>query len=321
MKNDAYIGYLKYSGQSVENGCLDAKKTAEALIGFDQALRYFVENDVPELKGKSFEIPIRIRAGSWEALIPTTIGQWITTAFAIVATAYLTGAASKLAEKDFKDKGLLDVFRSALRMLQWIIRLGIHLKGVSVKAIKNIRWEDNNETVLLPDINGKYIRVPREVLQKYIQIPPKFLSKMARLIQADREMEIGVIENGTREEVRITISEKYFFTDEEADLTDAIFPELAHGQMVELIGEITRGNEKTNSIGLEYNGHILSCSPEKGSIVAFKEALFIKCKVIGVINRVSESGLPDAKKPRIIFSQIIPLKQDDDNPKLFQEGS
>lgn len=317
MKNDLYIGYLKYSGQSVENGCLDAKKAAEALIGFDQALRFFVENDLPELKGKSFEIPVRIQAGSWEALIPTTIGQWITTAFGIAATAYLTGATSKLAEKDFKDKGLVDVFREALKMLQWIIRLSIHLKGVSVKAIKNIRWEDDNKTVLLPDINGKYIKVPTEVLQKYIQIPPKFLSKMARLIQADREMKIGVIENGIREEVNITITEKYFFTDEEADLTEIIFPELVHGQMVKLAGEITRGNEKTNSMGLEYNGHILSCNPDKGSIVAFKEALFSKCKVMGVISRVSESGLPDAKKPRIIFSQIIPLKPDDDNPTLF----
>jgi len=317
MQDDLYIGYLKYSGKSVESGCLDAKKAAEALIGFDQTLRYFVENDLPDLRGKQFEIPVRIQAGSWEALVPTTIGQWITAAMGITATAYLTSAASKLAEKDFKDKGLLDVFRDALKMLQWVIKLGIHLKGVSVKTLRNIRWDDNNKTVLLPDSQGKYIKVPTEVLQKYMIIPPKFLSKMAHLIQTDREMKIGVIENGARKEVNITMSEKYFFTDEEEDLTDMLFPELAHGKNVELIGWITRGNEKTNSIGFEYNGHILSCNPEKGSIVAFKNTLFSKCRIVGVINRVSESGLPDAKKPRIVFSQIIPLKSDDDNPKLF----
>jgi len=317
MSDDQYIGYLKYAGKSVENGYLDAKKTAEALVGFDETLRYFVENDFPELKGKPFEIPVRIQSGSWEALIPVTIGQWVTTATGIAATAYLTSAAAKLAETDFKDKGIADVFRSALKMLQWIIRLSVHLKGISVKAVKNIRWEDNNEIVLIPDDVGNSIKVPRKVLQKYMEISPKFLSKMARLIQAEREMKIGVIENGKREEVNITISEKYYFTDEESDLTEAILPELVHGHSVELEGEITRGNEKTNSIGFEYQGHILTCHPEKGSIVAFKQALFRKCRISGVINRIAESGLPNSKKPRIVFTAIIPIDKDENVPELF----
>jgi len=317
MEDSQYIGYLKYSGQSVEGGYLDARKTAEALIGFDESLRFFVEDDFPELKGRSFEIPVRIQTGSWEALIPTTIGQWIAVALGIVATSYLTGAASKLGENDFKDKHLVDVFRGALKMLQWCIRINIHLKGVSVKAIKNIRWENNNEIVSVPDSNGEYIKVPRKILQKYMEIPPKFLSKMARLIQAEREMKIGVIENGKREEVKVTISEKYYFTDEEGDLTEAVFPELIHGQNVELEGEITRGNEKTNSIGFEYQGHILTCYPEKGSIVLFKHALFRKCKISGAINRMSEAGLPDSKKPRIIFTTITPVDKEDNNLRFF----
>lgn len=311
MKDELYIGYLKYSGQSVEGGYLDVKKMADALIGFDESLRFFVENDFPELKGKTYEIPVRIQAGSWEALIPVTIGQWIKTALGIAATAYLTGAAAKLAENDFKDKHVVDIFRSALKMLQWVIRLNVHLKGISIRAVKNIRWKDNNETVLIPDSNGKYIDVPIKVLQKYMEIPPKFLSKMARLIQAEREMRIGIIENGKREEVKVTISEKYYFTDEESDLTEAILPDLAHGQVIELEGEITRGNEKTNSIGFECQGHILTCYPERGSIVAYKDTLFRKCKISGVISRIAESGLPNSRKPRIIFSNITPLEEKD----------
>jgi len=317
MNEEQYIGYLKYSGKLVEEGYIDVKKTAEALLGFDETLRFFVENDFPELKGKSFEIPVRIQAGSWEALIPVTIAGWVRTALGLAMTAYLTGAATKMAENDFKDKHIVDIFRGALKMLQWVIRLNVHLKGTSIKAIKNIRWRENNEIVSIPDRGGKYIEVPREVLQKYMTVPSKFLSKMAKLIQAEREMKIGVIENGKREEVKITISEKYYFTDEESDLTEIIFPELVHGQLVELKGELTRGNEKTNSMGFEYQGHVLTCYPEKGSIVAFKDSLFTQCRIEGVITRMAESGLPSSKKPRIIFSRIIPIEKEDTNPKFF----
>lgn len=318
MADDQYIGYLKYSGSAVEEGYLDAKKAAKALIGFDEALRNFVESELPELRGKSFEIPVRIQVGSWEALIPVTIAQWITAGIGSAATAYLIKAASTLAQNDFKDKHLVDVFRDALKMLQWIIRLGIHLKGLSIKEIKGIKWESDNNIALIPNGEGKIIEVPRKVLEKYDAIPPKFLSKMAQLIQAERDMKIGVIKDGNREEVNITYSEKYYFTDEEGDLTESILPELIHGKMAELEGEITRGNEKTNSIGFEYKGHVLNCIPEKGSIVTYKQTLFRKCKISGVISRMSESGLPNAKKPKIIFSQIVPIEPEDKNLKLFE---
>ena len=45
MADDQYIGYLKYSGHSVNDGCLDARKAANALIGFDESLRFFIEDD------------------------------------------------------------------------------------------------------------------------------------------------------------------------------------------------------------------------------------------------------------------------------------
>ena len=41
-QEEKYIGYLKYSGKSIEDGLLDARKSAEALLGFDEILRYFV---------------------------------------------------------------------------------------------------------------------------------------------------------------------------------------------------------------------------------------------------------------------------------------
>ena len=192
MADDQYIGYLKYSGHSVNDGCLDARKAANALIGFDESLRFFIEDDFPELKGKSFEIPVKIQAGSWEAFIPSTIAEWVGTAFGISGAAYLAAAASQIAQNDFKDKRIVDIFRDALRMLQWVVRLGIHLKGLSVKEIKGIRWKKDNTIALIPDGKGEFIEVPTEILEKYIKTPPKILSKMAKLIEKGLASEVFV---------------------------------------------------------------------------------------------------------------------------------
>jgi hypothetical protein len=37
-----YLGYIKYDGKLVESGFFDAKKSAQALIDFDESLRYFL---------------------------------------------------------------------------------------------------------------------------------------------------------------------------------------------------------------------------------------------------------------------------------------
>lgn len=40
---EGYLGYLKYDGDAVEEGVMDARLSAEALLGFDEAFRYFVK--------------------------------------------------------------------------------------------------------------------------------------------------------------------------------------------------------------------------------------------------------------------------------------
>ena len=37
-----YIGLIRYRGKSLKKGYLDARKSAEVLIGFDESLRYFI---------------------------------------------------------------------------------------------------------------------------------------------------------------------------------------------------------------------------------------------------------------------------------------
>ena len=36
------IGFAKYYGKLVEDGFMDARKSAQALLGFDEAVRFFI---------------------------------------------------------------------------------------------------------------------------------------------------------------------------------------------------------------------------------------------------------------------------------------
>ena len=94
-------------------------------------------------------------------------------------------------------------------------------------------------------------------------------------------------------------------------------PELVHGKAVELSGEIPKGNERSNSIGFYYNGYTLTCTPIKGSIVAYKNSLFSKCRIIGVVDRTNNIGEPIEKKPRIVFEKLIPINDGPDEVGLF----
>ena len=49
-----------------------------------------------------------------EALIPETVAGWVQAGLGVVATAYFTKAAQKMADKDFEDFGITDLFRMAI---------------------------------------------------------------------------------------------------------------------------------------------------------------------------------------------------------------
>ena len=70
-----------------------------------------------------FEIPVQIREGSWEALVPTTVGSWAQAGLGIALTAYLAKAAQTLAQNDFKDVTTQDIFQRALQGIQWFARI------------------------------------------------------------------------------------------------------------------------------------------------------------------------------------------------------
>lgn len=312
-----FIGFIKYEGRLVEEGILDAKSAAKALHGFDYALRYFVTQQQPELATVEFPIPVRIGRGSWWAIIPQSAEGWIRMAMGIAATAYLTKAASKMAERDFSGVGFRDVFKKALHSVQWMIKVGKHLGTIAHKKITGVRWRNNNEEVGIPNEHGEYLYVPRQVFEQFLECPSSILSDMASVVEVERQLTVGLNEDGKIEEVTITRRERAIFYADEEETGEVLFPELAHGQNIQLDGVVTRGNERTNSIGFLYHEHVLTCYPRHGSIVRFKPHLFLRCRIVGQITRQNdETGEFDEPRPKIIVDDLI-LLEDDDQGRLL----
>ncbi len=317
MNEEKYIGYLKYSGELVEDGLMDARKSAQALLGLDEAIRLLVGQQAPELRYLDYEFPVRIKHNSWEALIPDTVCKLVIAGLSIPTAAYLTTAAKKMAEKDFDDIGLKDVFSKALKSIQWFIRIGKHLGDVTKRKFEGLKWQKDNREVGIPNVEGQYLFIPREYFDLFLSSPPKLISHMAELIEDKRLLTIGVYETEALLEEVLSKQFRYIFTEEEEEGEDILFPELHHGMQIVLEGAVTRGNASTNSMGFKYKEHILNCEPEKGSIVRFKASLFTQARIYGTVSRLDEKGKITAKRPKIIFSNIGPLESETKQPSLL----
>lgn len=324
---EEYIGYLKYSGKSVEGGFLDTKKSAEALLGFDEILRYFILEDNPELKNVDYEIPVRVKKGTWGIWIPAGLTIWF-------AGKYLGSMATKAGSDGFFETGpskdIQKMFKGSIIAAQWAIKIGSHVGTFAKRKFENIKIDQtkNEPIIKISNEQGKVLEVPKKYFDIYVKCPEKIFSKNAGLIEQERTLEIGVIEKGIEEKVFVTEKEKSIFYTKKDEEEGTLFPELKHNQYVELEGFVTRGNEKTNTIGFEYNGHILTCKPENRNIATFKNKIisqlenhfFPLIKIIGRIDRTDENHLFKNSRPMVIFSDIIPLEKTDNKQSLFDKN-
>lgn len=309
MEGKDYIGFVKYDGELVKDGLMDARRQANALLGIDEALRFFIGKLLPELREVDYEIPVRVNKGSWEALIPESVGGWMQAGLGVVVTAYFSQAAQRMADKDFNDFGFKDVFKKSLSALKWFARLGKHLGDASIRKFADVKFSDDNALVGIKNSSGEYLYVPKDILDLYSSSSPKLLARIAINIDPGRTLKIGTMESFGVDEVSIGAEDKWIFCKEDSELDDKVtLPELIHGESVVLEGEVTRENKTTDSMGFKYNGHILTAYPQVGSIVPYKQILFLKCRIYAVVSRTDEDGNLGSKRPKLYFSNIVPIE-------------
>ena len=161
---------------------------------------------------------------------------------------------------------------------------------------------------------GEYLYVPKEFLDFYVSVNPTLLKKMSELVEDERTLSIGVVEGQTIIEETITTKHRTVFSNQPDDTEVQVLPELIHGQQVVLDAEVTRGNEMSNTVGIQYGGHVITGIPTQGSIVRFKPSLFLNSRVYGEVLR--EEG---SNRPKIIVDRIEPNETENDNHDLFEK--
>lgn len=332
-----YIGYVKYQGPHIKDGLFGARDAAIALNGFDEVFRYFLIKEAPEIATLKFDLPVKIREGSWEIAVPENIADLITIKNAIgglvftTLTAYFTTTATIAAKNGLINtpavKDTISIFQKTFQVIQWMIRLVSHMKDFR-KKFDHAKLKDAKIVAITND-DGEVLEVPLEILMLMEKCPKNLFSKLASIVSASQELEIGVNNAGNIETVRITETTRRFFYVE--DEKEKILPELIDGEEVTLTGVVTRANESSQSIGFQYNGHILTCKPQTGKTLAdFKNLLISQnhkylyvpfMDLTGVVERKNPKG-EEKERIRIFFSQLEPNDVPDENepetPDLFE---
>jgi len=301
------LGYVKYSGEGLVHGVIDAGSAGSALTGFDEAIRFFNVQQSPDFATLAYDIPVQTRAGSWEAVL--LAGGAVVGAFGL---GYAKKAGEKLAENDFKEIGLKHAFMKSMAALQSLAKLVKHTRRSRGWQVERIEPAGPIDLAIITNARNEELRIPVEYLRWYQQMPPRLLVRMTSVVRRDRVLTIGLAGKGPPDEVTIVEDEKPLFDnhDDEEIEEDVLFPELVHGTEARLVGRLIRGSEASNSVGLEYQGHVVNCVPAAGSVRQYKAALFLRCQVEGRVTRHSKSRFVADRRPTIIVSKVVPLEKD-----------
>lgn len=303
QNEEKYLGHLKYYGKLVDDGLLDTKKSAQVLLGFDEIIRYFIYQEDKTLSEIEFEIPVKIQKGSWMAIIPDNLEEWIRLVIGTGFTTYAYAAAKKMADNDFKNIGLKTIFKSAIKNIVWVMKIATHLGTMAKKKLENVKFRNDNKEIGIINEKGDVLWVEKKYIDLYVNCPDKLFSKITQIIEPERNMEIAMVEEPDQIS-KVNYSQRHIFCKRPEELDEFIFPELEHGNYVELDGFVTRGNQNTNSLGFLYKDHILTCYPRDGSIIRFKQLLFSHCLMKGFVDRLDKNGITIEKKPRITFIDL-----------------
>ena len=319
-EKSSVFAQIKYEGKLVEDGYLDARKSGEVLIGIDEVLRYFLYQENIDFQKIEFEIPIKVNKGSWVADFLANYDEYLLkSAITFAGTKYVGSALSEMAKNDFKSFGFNNMFKTAFKGMTWVLKIAKHLGTLSKKKLNNLKFIKENKFVIIENENGQFLEVPVEYLQLYSDCPSSLFKKLANVVESERELIVTYNDHESKESdfVKINNDSKNIFIPKEED-EETLFPKLIHDMYVQIEGHITRGNEKSNTIGLSFENHIITCYPNKGNIKDFKHTLFTNCSIKGIVDRLNKkTGEFIEKRPRIKILEIKSISPENRQQKLF----
>ena len=319
MDDNKIFAKIKYEGALVEDGYLDAKKSGLALLGIDDAIKYFIYQESSAFDNIEFEVPVKVQKGSWETVFPDNIDEILLKTCLFWGTAkYFGTALGEMAKSDFKDFGFKDVFKGAFKAMTWVAKIALHMGTLAKKKFDSIEFSKDNRMAGILNEKGEILWVPVEYLESYSNCPAQIFDKLANIVENERELVITYTDDFDGERARISNSDKFIFTNHEAE-EEILFPELEHGKYYELEGHITRGNENSNTVGFYYKNHVLTSYPEKGNVRDFRNYIFSNCTLKGFVDRMDKKGKFIEKRPRIRFTEIIYSSNDNRQRKLFDD--
>lgn len=294
---------LKYAGQKTADGAMDARLSAEALLGFDRILRHAIGSRDGRLKNADFELPVHVRQGSWEMVVGGSL---------VVG---LMALAKKWANDGLLESGpakdIQKLVRGAGIAIAWFIRIKNH---AGQRKGDNVTFGNSGsvEEVEVINKNGQSLLVPRDIFEFYQKAPRDLLEQNAKIVADGRELILEV--EGCDARASITAEDRAIYVrDEEEEEEDVILPELVHGKYVELEGRIVRTNESTKTIGFRHKDHTLTVRPEAGHLEQYKAQIVSTGEkhifsnnaiVYGVVDRENLEGRFKKKRPEIVFSDI-----------------
>ena len=308
MDNEKEIASFKFFGEKVTEGVLGAKDSSEILASLDDAFQFYLKIQLKKYPKGTIQLPVRIKRGSWEAIIPETITDWIVTTGGLGGSAYFINFMKEMAKKDADGDGFVRLGRNfVLFIINWI-RARKHTRTPLSKVNSVTRYiEDGVIYVRITNERGELLTMTAQDFDQLQQAPDNLLSGLIENVEEKRELKVRVDDVSTddstnRSEAIVEVKDRPLFIREVEKLE--VFPELKHGMFVELQGHTTSANENANSIGFRHQGVILICTPQNGSVAAYRSLLFRDCIVSGYIDRASSKNGLSAIKPRIRFTKL-----------------
>ena len=205
-----------------------------------------------------------------------------------------------------------DIFKKSMLAMQTLAKIIKHTRRSRGWETARVVMESPQAQVLVLNDRGEELAVPADFFRWYQQMPPRLLVKMTSVVRPHRVLTIRVAGNEPDDDVVVEERDKSLFDDSAEDdiEEDILFPELAHGTPASLDGRLIRGSEASNSVGLEYQGHVINCVPSHGNVRQYKPALFLRCRVTGRITRQTKSRFVADRRPSLIIETVIPLESD-----------